>query len=160
MNIDITGISYRNHPLHYLSNAYHCAKYRCTNQNHPQFKDWGGRGIEFRFASIEEFINELGERPTPEHSVDRIDGNRNYEIGNVRWASKTEQSVNRRKQTNNKSGFIGVSYFQRDKKWKALVRKDRKQHYCGLFSTAIEAAKARDLKALELYGPDAKLNFQ
>jgi hypothetical protein len=72
------------------------AKYRCTNPKDKYWKDYGGRGIEFRFTSFEEFFAELGTRPTPAHSLDRIDNNGHYEPGNVRWATKAEQNANRR----------------------------------------------------------------
>jgi hypothetical protein len=62
----------------------------------PQWKDYGGRGIEFRFISIEQFFAELGPRASPAHSLDRKDNDGHYEPGNVRWATKTEQQLNRR----------------------------------------------------------------
>jgi hypothetical protein len=78
---------------------YHCylsAKYRCTKSSHRSFSEYGGRGIQFRFESFSEFIGELGKKPTPLHSIDRIDNDGNYEPGNVRWATSVEQSNNKR----------------------------------------------------------------
>lgn len=74
---------------------------RCTNPANPNFKWYGGRGIsiceEWRdFETFRADIEALGERPTPQHSIDRIENDGNYEPGNVRWATKTEQSRNRR----------------------------------------------------------------
>jgi DNA-binding CsgD family transcriptional regulator len=77
-------------------NAYSNAKSRCQNPKDDHYKNYGGRGIKFLFASFEEFFEELGLKPTPLHSVDRIDNNGNYERGNVRWATKSQQSRNRR----------------------------------------------------------------
>lgn len=71
------------------------AKNRCQNPNNPNFHNYGGRGIEFRFSSFDEFFEELGRRPSPDHSVDRIDVNGHYEKGNVRWATRKEQNRNR-----------------------------------------------------------------
>jgi hypothetical protein len=76
--------------------AYQNAKRRCTGEKLPCYKDYGGRGIEFRFASFDEWFSELGLRPTPEHSVDRINPNGNYESGNVRWATRGAQIENQR----------------------------------------------------------------
>lgn len=76
--------------------AYSDAKRRCLNPKNKSYSNYGGRGIEFRFNSFEEWFAELGLKPTPDHSVDRIDNDGHYEPGNVRWATKTEQQKNRR----------------------------------------------------------------
>lgn len=76
--------------------SFNGAKTRCHNPNNPKYHLYGGRGIEFRFNSFEEFFTEVGLKPTPEHSIDRIDTNGHYEKGNVRWATRVEQSRNRR----------------------------------------------------------------
>lgn len=75
---------------------YWAAKERCRNPHHKSYKHYGARGIEFRFASFEEFWSELGRRPTPNLTVDRKDVNGHYEKGNVRWATRLEQRHNRR----------------------------------------------------------------
>src|SRR4029077_9431767 len=77
--------------------AYQSAKGRCTNPNDKDWKDYGGRGIKFLFTDILDWCHELGPRPGPEYSVDRINVNGNYESGNVRWATASEQIQNRRK---------------------------------------------------------------
>jgi hypothetical protein len=76
--------------------AYQSAKTRCTNQLLKCFPQYGGRGIKFCFTSFTQWYNELGSRPSPEYSVDRINNNGNYEPGNLRWATKREQVLNRR----------------------------------------------------------------
>lgn len=77
--------------------AYHLAKRRCTNTAGVNYADYGGRGIEFRFTSFEEFYAELGDKPSSNHSVDRIDNDGHYEKGNVRWALRPEQRRNQRR---------------------------------------------------------------
>lgn len=72
------------------------ARYRCTNPKSEVWKDYGGRGIQFRFVSFEEFLAELGPRPSPEYSLDRINNDGHYEPGNVRWATASEQRNNQR----------------------------------------------------------------
>lgn len=75
--------------------AYCHAKARCNNPNDHKYPIYGGRGIKFLFKSFPEFYAELGPRPA-KHSLDRIDVDGHYEVGNVRWATAKVQSNNRR----------------------------------------------------------------
>lgn len=76
--------------------AFKNAKGRCTNPNNKYFTDYGGRGIEFRFPNFEEFLAHIGPKPSDKHSLDRIDNEGHYEIGNIRWATSREQCGNQR----------------------------------------------------------------
>ena len=78
--------------------AYVRAKQRCNPQsNNPKYrKHWSGRGIQFRFPTFECFLAEIGPRPGPGYSLDRINNDGHYEPGNVRWATVLEQRHNRR----------------------------------------------------------------
>lgn len=73
---------------------------RCTNPNHPQYADYGGRGIECRI-SFEEMLEEIGHRPDGK-SLDRLDPDGHYEKGNIRWASRKEQTANHRHSASSK----------------------------------------------------------
>jgi hypothetical protein len=84
------------HPRKPEQQAYSDAKQRCTNPKSAKWKDYGARGIEFRFASYQQFFAELGPRPGPEYSLDRRNNEGHYEPGNVRWATQEEQHENRR----------------------------------------------------------------
>lgn len=77
--------------------AFHQAKQRCVNRKHPYYPKYGGRGIEFRLTSFEQFIEIMGPRPSSKHSLDRIDVNGHYVAGNIRWALADVQVKNRRK---------------------------------------------------------------
>ncbi len=82
------------------SPEYRCfsnAKDRCTNPNNNRFQHYGGRGIKFLFSSFEEFYNSVGKRPSAGFSLDRIDNEGDYEFGNVRWSTSSEQHKNQRK---------------------------------------------------------------
>lgn len=78
---------------------------------------------------------------------------------NLREASYSENAMNR-KNNPNKHGFIGIYFHTKNKNWVARVRRDRIVHNAGIFKTAEEAARARDKKALELFGEFAVLNFK
>jgi len=71
---------------------------RCTNPRYPKWKYWGGRGItvcqRWRY-SFQAFLNDVGKRPSPELQIDRINNDGNYEPGNVRWATRSQQNKNR-----------------------------------------------------------------
>lgn len=73
---------------------------RCYNPNSTRFENWGGRGIRVCgewLHSYPAFLAYVGRKPSPEHSLDRIDNERDYMPGNVRWASPKEQSLNSRR---------------------------------------------------------------
>jgi hypothetical protein len=76
--------------------AYTDAKGRCNNQNTHNYAAYGGRGIQFKFKSFNAFYAEVGARPSSEYSIDRIDNNGNYEPGNIKWSTGSEQTLNRR----------------------------------------------------------------
>lgn len=76
--------------------AYAAAKHRCNQPSARKYASYGGRGIEFRFKSFIEFLDHIGLRPNARHSLDRINNDGHYEIGNVRWVTMYEQSRNRR----------------------------------------------------------------
>lgn len=79
-------------------NSWCNMKARCYNENHPRYPDWGGKGITVcdRWKhSFENFFADMGFKPSPLHTLDRIEGDKGYEPNNCRWATKKEQSVNR-----------------------------------------------------------------
>jgi hypothetical protein len=80
--------------------AWISMKDRCLNSKSRNYPGWGGRGITVHPAWIHDFqvfYAYVGPKPTSQHSLDRFpDMNGNYEPGNVRWATKLEQTKNRR----------------------------------------------------------------
>jgi hypothetical protein len=77
--------------------SYSGAKGRCNNvKDTVHYPDYGGRGIEFKFKSFQEFVEHIGPRPDG-MSLDRINNDGNYEVGNVRWANAETQRANQRR---------------------------------------------------------------
>lgn len=77
--------------------AYIGAKGRCTNPKDPSYLNYGGRGIEFRYTGFQQFIIDVGRRPTSRYTLERKNNNGHYEPGNCKWATMSEQLKNRRK---------------------------------------------------------------
>jgi hypothetical protein len=76
---------------------------RCTNPNCSGYAYYGGRGIQVcdRWkTSYSAFLEDMGRRPSPLHSIDRANNNGNYEPGNVRWATRDDQARNKRSNNN------------------------------------------------------------
>jgi predicted nucleic acid-binding Zn ribbon protein len=91
-------------------------KKRCRLKSNKEYqKYYGSRGIQVCdrwFNSFESFYADMGPIPSPDHSIDRIDNNGNYEPGNCRWATRHEQGSNKR---DNRRVVIG------HKEWPSLI---------------------------------------
>jgi hypothetical protein len=96
---EITGARRRTHgksrtPEH---RAWRGMLDRCTLPTHISYPYYGGRGITVceRWRSFANFLADMGPKPTSKHTLDRINGNGNYEPSNCRWATWSEQNRNR-----------------------------------------------------------------
>lgn len=145
--------------------AYKCWQamlQRCYNGNDKKYAEYGGRGItvcERWRHTYDTFAADMGPKPSPTHSIDRIDNDGNYEPGNCRWATKQQQTLNRRV-FRNRSGFRGVYPSARGKQWVSNLNSLATGHlYLGIFRTPEEAAWRYDQFAYGLWGEDARLNF-
>ena len=89
----------RKHPLYY---THHSLVARCTNPEKDSYPRYGGRGITvepylLQLANFIAYIEaELGPKPGSDYTLDRVDNNKGYIRGNLRWASPKTQTRNRR----------------------------------------------------------------
>jgi len=94
-------------------------KTRCLNPNSKSYSDYGGRGITVcdKWLDFVGFFEDMGYRPSSEHTLDRTDNDEGYCKGNCKWSTYEEQGRNKRDYANNTSGVKGVKWHSRDKKW-------------------------------------------
>lgn len=94
-------------------------KNRCNNPNAVAYRYYGAKGVKVceRWQKFDNFYADMGDRPSPNHSLDRIDPTGDYEPGNVRWATRSQQSRNYRPNLKSKSGMPGVTWSKKMNKW-------------------------------------------
>jgi hypothetical protein len=98
----------RSSPLH---KAWANMKSRCNNPNHPQYEDYGGRGIKVCpewVHTFRQFENDMGPKPTDDFTLERRDNNKGYSLENCYWATRLEQ--NRNQSRTRKVLIEGVEY--------------------------------------------------
>jgi len=105
-----------NSPLNKVRRAWRDIKSRCYKETHKEYKRYGGRGITIQnswLSNSKGFCNYVMSLPDFDlkYSLDRIDNNKGYEEGNLRWASDAQQTRNQGKQSNNTSGVCGVTWY-------------------------------------------------
>ena len=135
-------------------------KRRCNQPTHPKYKWYGARGISIDpkwNKSFMAFFKDMGPRPSPKHTLDRIESNGNYNKANCRWLTKELQLVNRSRPPKAKNKYRGV--YTNGLRYRAIFVFKREKKYLGTFDSALEAAKAWDNKAYEVHGELACLNF-
>ena len=116
---------------------------RCLNERSAAYKNYGGRGIRVceRWICFANFVVDIGPRPTPAHTVERIDNDSGYCPANCTWATRTTQCLNRRVFESNTSGTASVKRV--DNTFFAAFDFDGRRHTIGRFKTLNEAILAR-----------------
>ena len=147
-NLDVR----KNHGMHKTATyrSWQDMKSRCYNEKNVAFSYYGGRGIvvcgEWRDSFIN-FLNDMGEAPKG-LTLDKIDNSKGYSKENCRWATKSEQSYNQRKQSNNKTGITGVWFDKNRENWQVHINFNKKTSRLGRFTSFFDACCAR--KSAEL----------
>lgn len=113
--------------------------------NDPRYAQWYGgvRVCERWDISYENFLADVGCKPTPNASLDRINPSGHYEPSNVRWVPKHKQAHNMKVFCTNKTGVAGVSWSNTKQKWRAAIYVNNKQKHVGYFDDFDDAVKAR-----------------
>ena len=134
--------------------AWRAMRWRCGHDpyylNITYSKEW---------EYFENFYRDMGEKPSENHSLDRIDVNGNYSKENCRWATHAEQMWNQGKRKNTRFKYKGVAYTSNEKnKYRSSILVNYKRIHLGVFSTQEEAALAYNEAAKKYFGEFAVLN--
>lgn len=150
----VHGFQARKHPLYA---TWVDMRRRCEKISEPSYENYGGRGITVCkewSESFEAFALDMGLPPTPEHTLDRKSNELGYCKDNCRWATRTEQCLNRRLFSNNESGETGVHPVENGS-FACKYREGKVTYNLGRFET-VEAAAEYRKRFLELLIVDRK----
>lgn len=154
------------HPLY---GVHHQMMRRCYDPTHDRYVDYGGRGIRVHepwheLAVYVTYVEEvLGPKRVATWTIDRIENDADYQPGNLRWATRSEQNANQRLRTMagypiGSSGYRGVALHKKSGLWRARFR----DKSLGYFKTPEEAAHRYDDAVREALGErgERQMNFK
>lgn len=136
-----------NHTKNPLYGTYKQMLQRCYNPKHKYYSYYGGRGIKVcdrwrgpsGFAS---FLEDMGEKRQG-LTLDRTNNDGDYEPSNCRWATRSNQQINRRMSSNNTSDITGVHWFKNANSWSVYIDSNGKRKHIGYFKDKKVAILAR-----------------
>lgn len=127
-------LAYVGHPIHGLSHkptwrSWASMRDRCLNPKSKNWKNYGGRGIAIceQWATFGAFLTDMGIRPE-DRTLDRIDVDGNYEPGNCRWATRSEQQHNRRDNRTPEQRRLRMNEMHRKRYWEAKAARFSPDH--------------------------------
>ena len=125
---------------------------RCNNQKNNSYKRYGARGIKVceRWLDFQSFYADMGNVPKG-MSIDRIDNDGDYTPANCKWSTRSEQAINQRTRSDNKTGIKGVFYNKNRNKYMSYIfvnGKQKKLYYGPDFDAACAARKDAETKYL------------
>ncbi len=133
------------HGLHNapIRNVWLMMMQRCTNPNSTGYEYYGARGISVcdRWKILSNFVEDMGPRPEG-LTLERRDNEKGYSPENCYWATNTAQARNKRLQTRNVTGYVGVAP-TRSGKYKATITVMEKLIRLGTYDSVVEAAEVR-----------------
>lgn len=143
------------HTSHPLYRTWHNMLKRCYVEEASGYISYGGRGIDVceRWWHFENFLSDMGNKPSRYHSLERIDNDKGYFKENCKWATRSEQCFNRRKFKNNTSGEVGIA--KHNFGYSARFQYEKVEYKIGRYMTEAEAVEARRV-FVDLFFKDKK----
>lgn len=135
--------------LHPLYSRWLTTTQRCNNPNHNSYKNYGARGITLAddlksFDDYKTYLESLPNYDPKNGSIDRIDNNKGYIKGNLRWATRSTQTANQRYSGKGKNKYTGVNWSKPHNRWKARISLEGKVLFTKSCLTQKEALVARN----------------
>ena len=124
-------------------------KQRCQNPNNTNYHRYGAKGITVspmfeNFTTFSDYIASLPGYGAAGASLDRIDGNKGYEPGNLRWAARSTQTANQAASGKGTNKYTGVNWSRTHQRWIARITLEGKQLLSLVCGTQAEALDARN----------------
>lgn len=135
--------------LHPLYSRWLSTTQRCCNPNHNSYNHYGARGITLsndleQFEDYKDYVSNLPGYDPENLTLDRIDNNKGYMKGNLRWTDNSTQIANQRSSGKGFNKYTGINWSNTHKRWIARIALKGKSLYSRSFNSELEALNARN----------------